>query len=362
MEASESPEERSPFDFKAHGQEAVSEYLKVRPFFADLSNAVERIVRECLKHREIKVNSVTSRAKEPESFEEKAAKPSDVDPGVPKYRDPLREITDLAGVRVITFFPDTLGDVERVIYEQFDVIERVNKNDALIENERFGYQSIHFLVTLKAPRTNLPEFERFGQAIVEVQVRTVLQHAWAEIEHDIQYKSALAIPGEINRRFMALAALLELADREFQDIRDADRRLEQEAQARVEGGNLDVEITPNTLKVYLDRRLGSDNRISNASYDWLARVLKNLGFTTLAQIDTCIAPYDDDEVSRAVVGYRQGQTTRFEQTVLAGMGETFIARHPFAKEPWWEAVQRDSLDRLKAAGIAIGSCDPRIRD
>jgi len=55
-------------------------------------------------------------------------------------------------------------------------------------------------------------------------VRTVLQHAWAEMEHDIQYKSPNAIPTLIKRRFIALAGLLEIADREFQTLQDENER------------------------------------------------------------------------------------------------------------------------------------------
>ncbi len=78
---------------------------------------------------------------------------------------------------------------------------------------------------LAPQRALLPEYERSADSITEIQVRTVLQHAWAEIEHDIQYKSASVIPAEIRRRFMSLAGMLEIADRESQAIQDADKRL-----------------------------------------------------------------------------------------------------------------------------------------
>ncbi len=113
---------------------------------------------------------------------------------MPKYQDPLVEIDDLAGVRIITFFPGSIEAIETMIGEEFDIFERSDKSEALIEEGRFGYQSIHYLVTLKDTRTQLVEYARFDRAIIELQVRTILQHAWAEIEHDIQYKSTSAIP------------------------------------------------------------------------------------------------------------------------------------------------------------------------
>ncbi len=238
-------------------------------------------------------------------------------------------------------------------------MERSDKGAELIEDERFGYQSIHYLVKLTSRRARLPEYDPFADSIAEIQVRTILQHAWAEIEHDIQYKSALVIPAEIRRRFMSLAGMLEIADREFQGIQDADKTLTKEARSRVEGGQLgQVEITPDALRAFLDKRLGPDGRISDFSYDWTARFLKKLGFRTLEQVEKCIRGYDDDRLSRVASHSRHGQTTRFEYMLLAGMGESYIRRHPFVGESWYGRADRDRLDRFKAGGIEIRGYDP----
>jgi ppGpp synthetase/RelA/SpoT-type nucleotidyltranferase len=347
------------FDFEAHQQTAVTAYLQRQPFYANLALVVKRILEESLRRRGISVHSVEARAKDPSSLGRKAAQPSDADPLKPKYPDPLREITDLAGVRVITYFPSTLADIHRVLTEEFRIVERSDKGAELVQEERFGYQSIHYLVTLTPQRARLPEYEPFAESSAEIQVRTILQHAWAEIEHDIQYKSAAVIPAEIHRRFMSLAGMLEMADREFQAIQDADKRLTEEARARVKGGQLGkVEITPDALKAFLDKRLGPDGRISEFSYDWSARVLKKVGFRTLEQIDKCIRGYDDDSLSRIASGGRQGQTTRFEYMLLAGMGENYIRRHVFAGQPWYEPRQRQGLEKFRASGVDLRLYDP----
>jgi putative GTP pyrophosphokinase len=258
------PESAPIFDFKQHASQTISEYLRVQPFFGDLASVIARIIEECLKKHGIKVLSVQSRAKDPTSLGNKASIPSETDPNQPKYSDPLNQITDLAGVRIITYFPITIEEIDRLLVEEFEVIERSDKGRELIEEERFGYQSVHYLVRIKSNRARLAEYERFGRAITEVQVRTILQHAWAEIEHDIQYKSATAIPVEIRRRFMLVAGMLEIADREFQAIQDEDRRMADRATNEVRRGDLSgVEITPNALKVFLDEKLGADDRISD---------------------------------------------------------------------------------------------------
>lgn len=347
------------FDFQAHADRAVTQYLQVQPFFHDLADSVRRVIQEALQRRSVNVHSVQARAKEPRSFGKKAARPDEADPSRPKYPEPLREITDLAAVRIITYFPGTLLEIETILRAEFEVIERADKGQTLLEEERFGYQSIHYLVRMKGNRTQLPEYERFRDSIVEIQLRTILQHAWAEIEHDIQYKGSSVIPIEIRRRFMALAGMLEVADREFQAIQNADAELRETARANVGRGRFEnIEITPDALKAYLDRRLGSDGRISPWSYTWTAKLLHRLGFRTLAQVDDAIRQYDDDRLSRVAEGGRPGQTTRFENMLLAALGEEFIKRHSFAEHEWFAPSRQAILGKLRAAGVPVGNYDP----
>lgn len=306
-----------------------------------------------------KFKTVQHRAKSAKSFFEKAATPSEENPNRPRYVNPLDNITDLAGVRVITYFPAMLSDIDALIEEEFQVLERSDKSEMLIAEEKFGYQSVHYLVRIKQARARLPEYKRYAGATVEVQVRTILQHAWAEIEHDIQYKSANTIPTEIHRRFMALAGMLEIADREFQAIDDANRELENYAERMVEQGDVaGLEITPNSLKRFLDRRLSADGRISEWTYDWTTRLLKQLGFRDLQQVETAINDYDDNWLSQIVYGGRMGQTTRFELMVLAAMGDLFIQRHLLAQHEWFQSQQRGYLKKLTDADIKTGIYDP----
>ena len=228
----------------------------------------------------------------------------------------------------------------------------------LLQEERFGYQSEHYLVKLSSKRTALPEYEPHLGLVAEVQVRTILQHAWAEIEHDIQYKSSITIPNTIRRRFMALAGVLEIADREFQAIQDEDKQLKQEARTSVEKGVLDqVEITADALRSYLDWKIGSDARTTDFSYEYTARMLRRLGFTTIDQVDACIEGYDDDQLSRIRWQRRQGLVSRFEDMLLAGMGPAFVER--LTNDADWREGLKRSLERYREHGIPIGNYDPQ---
>jgi putative GTP pyrophosphokinase len=341
-----------PFDFQEHERAAVADYLSRQPFYADLASVVSRIIEECLKKRQIKIHSVQHRAKDARSVGRKAAIPSEVDPNRPKYDRPIEQITDLAGVRIITQILGTLSEINDLLHSEFEIIEQSDKGRELIENERFGYQSIHYLVRISRERARLAEYERYRGVVAEIQVRTILQHAWAEIEHDIQYKSTTAIPEEIRRRFMALAGMLEVADREFQAIQGADKRIAEAAKEMVDRGELGgVEITAQSLKHFLDKRIGPDGRISDWAYDWTARLMKTLGFRDLKQIDGAIVDYSDDQLNSIAMGSRQGQLTRFELMLLAALGERFIERHPWSDSIALRESWRIYLEMFQRKGI-----------
>lgn len=357
----EQKEHDEVFDMEKHRRVAIEQYRQVRPLYEDFSNVLKNLISQVLATHRIKVHSIEARAKTIDSFSKKSSTPSLDNPNKPKYPNPINDITDLAGIRVITFYPSTQDKVNAIIKAEFDVIELSDKTKLLIEDEKFGYASIHYLVKLKKNRSDLSEYNRFSNLVAEIQVRTILQHAWAEIEHDIQYKSTETIPSSIHRRFMSLAGLIEIADREFQAIQDEDERLRKQARESIKEDNLEnVEITADALKAYLNKRLGSDRRMATFSYDYLARQLRKIGFTNLKQIEECIYKYDDDKLSRILYGTRQGQITRFEYQLLAGMGENYIKLHPWANFQWFTDRQKRELEKLIKAGIEIGSYLPNL--
>ncbi len=346
------------FDFKKHKSEAISGYSKLRPTYQLYAFTLKEILIKALKEKRINYHSVEARAKEIDSFGNKAAKISDDDPSKPKYSNPLKEITDLSGIRVIAFFPKTITEIGKIIEDQFEIIEISDKSEILKKEERLGYHSVHYLIKLKENRLGLPEYQSFKDLVAEIQVRTILQHAWAEIEHDIKYKSAITIPSSIRRRFIALAGVLEIADREFQSIQDEDKKLKTSDRKSVKEGKLeDVEITPDSLKAYLDKTIGSDGRISPYTYQSETANIIKTGFNNLAQIDECIKPYIDNSiVDTAVWKSRQGQLWRLNDYLLAGMGQEFIDKYPRTQgNKYLRDYYERGLAKMKKEGIKTGT-------
>jgi putative GTP pyrophosphokinase len=176
-----------------------------------LGPAIEAELRSMLETHGVKIHSVRFRVKDRESLRRKISRPD-------KTYCSLWEVTDLLGLRVITYFEDSIDTVARLVEERY-CVDFVNSQDkrGFHDNHRFGYRSLHYICGLPANRADsLPPEAKF-----EIQVRTVLQHAWAEIEHDLGYKVNDTIPEPIRRRFSRIASLLEIADEEFVSIRRA---------------------------------------------------------------------------------------------------------------------------------------------
>ena len=157
---------------------------------------------------------------------------------------------------------------------------------------------------------------------------------------------------------MSLAGMLEIADREFQAIQDedTDRKEKGDILPREKDGDT-LEITTEGLRSYLDERVGSDARVSDFSYDWMARTLRQMGFVTFEQVDRCIDGYDDDELSRISWGGRQGPIKRFEDMLLAGMGSNFVDRS--TRDPEWRDMLNQTLAAYRDHQITIRQYDPR---
>jgi len=155
----------------------------------------------------LKLHSITVRVKTRASVAAKLARPD-------RTYHSLWDLTDLVGLRVITYFEDGVDRVGRLLEAHLPVDFRhsVDKRKSSAD-DRFGYRSLHYVCRM-APDGDTP-----GQLRYEIQVRTLLEHAWAEIEHDLGYKSRDSVPAIARRRLNRLAGLLELADQEFSAIR-----------------------------------------------------------------------------------------------------------------------------------------------
>lgn len=225
-------------------------YIKNRPLYKDLASKVESIIKEVLNQKQITYFSISSRAKTLESFMDKSQKD--------KYKEPISEIMDFAGIRIITYVKSEVKECCSEVEKLFD-IDKDNSLDKGNElgTEKMGYRSVHYIANLKNDRLCLPEYSAFRDKKFEIQVRTILEHAWADISHDRNYKFNGVLPEEIQRRFALVAATLELSDREFDSIALELSKYEKEVEGKIKNNELDIEINSASLKEYLKNKLES---------------------------------------------------------------------------------------------------------
>jgi len=206
----------------------------------------------------------------------------------------LADITDILGLRVITFYIDDVDKVASAVERLFE-IDWENSIDKrkIHEIDSFGYLSLHYICSVK----DFPY--RF-----EIQMRTLLQHAWANMDHDTGYKSGVEIPKRYMRNMSRLAGMLELVDDEFSKIRIELTDYRRKVQSLVRSGNLsEVPLDGDTFRSYLElepfsqlnKRIAAMNQaeIQEVPLMPYLAVFKGIGLKTLGDIATVIKEYSD---------------------------------------------------------------------
>ena len=303
-------------------RQAVQTYAAVHPELRRATEDLIALVTSLLDDAGINYLSVTGRAKSVASFAAKAVREAG---GQPVYVDPLAEITDQIGLRVITYLRDDVGAVAGLMSDQFTVLDDRDMGQETAADGRWGYASRHMVVAVDPTRS--PEAPREGLRgrVASVQVRTVLQHAWAEFEHDIRYKGTVPhqhVP-DLDRRFTLAAGLLELADREFSAIRDRVRASLSERRHASDAS--DPRISPEELTTFLAGKYAEAGWSRTDHYAWISGLLLELGITSLEELDALLNSVDSDVVHERM-GYRYpaGAVRRLDDALLAVFGEPYL--------------------------------------
>jgi putative GTP pyrophosphokinase len=255
----------------------LEDYDENKNLYDDLGIRVESLIKELLIQNQIFFHTVSSRLKEKGSLRRKIDSPKGI-----KY-EVLNDITDVCGVRIITYFVDQLPKIEKILKREFSLIEEVDKGKTL-KPDQFGYLSHHYIFEISDKRSKLVEYKRFSNLRFEIQLRSILQHAWAEIEHDLGYKSEFELPRQVRRDFSLLAAQLESADSQFVRLR---REIAEYS------SNLRSIASRNSERVFSS---GSDVFLDNDSIEILIKQSK-----TIKEIDSYIVkitknPYESDPI------------------------------------------------------------------
>ncbi len=321
----------------------IKDYTESRPLYKALSAKVASIVREVLEINHLNYVFVHHRAKEIDSF---SVKIND-----PKYDKPLDQITDLAGIRICTYVEDDVHIIAELISEYF-IVDKDNSLDKgkSLGIDKVGYKSVHFICKLPENRIGLPEYERYEGLKFEIQVRSILQHSWAEIEHDRNYKFSGTLPDEIQRRFNLLAGTLELVDREFnklsKEIDDYSKNVRDKASS---GDVKDIPINSTSLLNYIPIKFESLVNTSYFDIQKAAGIVEELelfGIKTLSELDSVIP----DDLQDRVLDEREIYS-------LIGLIRTVMLIHDPKKyfkkvKPKWKNISSKVIDLLDLYGLS----------
>ncbi len=291
---------------------AVAEFAARRPALVPATDHYLQLVTALLDDAGINYLSVTARTKTVESF---AAKTERRAPdGTPLYSEPLVEITDLIGLRVITYLREDVDTVANLLAEEMRLLDDRDMGQETAREGRWGYASRHLLVGVEGV-----------QQPASIQVRTVLQHAWAEFEHEIRYKGSIpaAHAPDLNRRFTLAAGLLELADREFSAVRERIRTSTPDTSAPEITS--DPRIPTAVLATYLGNRFPDAGWSRTDHYAWIAGLLLDLGIDSIDEVDDVLDGIDTDAVNAAMdYRYPAGAVRRLDDALLAVYGTDYI--------------------------------------
>lgn len=185
-------------------------YKEKLPLFIRACNNISEALRILLADKGILYLTITTRVKEFSSFFEKIDRKN--------YVDAFHENEDFCGARIVLYYMEDVSKVIEIITHEFDVQETEDKSTKLDVNE-FGYRSHHFTVKFKSAWLDTPNYRGLNEVKIEVQVRTILMHAWAEIEHKLGYKNKDQVPSDLKRKLFMISAKLEEADGQFQELK-----------------------------------------------------------------------------------------------------------------------------------------------
>lgn len=234
-----------------------------RPTQIRFTQKLESLVRDLMGASNLSFHLAESRTKDVQSFRDKASRP------IKAYENPLDEITDLSGIRIIAYYQDEADQIGSLIEAEF-AVDAGNSVIHRPDGAEFGYLSRHYVVQLSSSRVTLSEWAGFAGLKAEIQVRTVLQHAWAAVSHKLQYKREDDVPLPLRRKLFRLSALFELADDEFTSLRSSSGEIACSIKKQLGAGNQDLPIDSVSLGQIM---------VSSAAAAQIERIAKNVGFT-----------------------------------------------------------------------------------
>lgn len=317
----------------------------------NLSHSVKSLIDTLLTSENINAHTVSSRVKEKESLSKKIDKKD-------KYIE-LNEVTDIVGIRIVTHYSDDVDKIATLLEKEFNIDDEnsIDKRK-MLDPDRFGYLSLHYVLEFNKERLILAEYKQFKGMKFEIQIRSILQHTWAEIEHDIGYKSKAEVPRDIRRQFSRLAGLLEIADNEFVNIKNSlekyekyvgDTILKSPENISIDAVSLHKFIISSEIVKNLDSKLAEvlNLELTNTNQEYSTKLVKNIeyfGMTTIYELSEAIKANENKIIKAVELIYSKTKPSKIK--LKNGISLRFIS-YVLAAETLTEKGYEDFIEVMK---------------
>lgn len=289
------------------------------------------------------------------------------------------QIEDLCGIRIICYYPSDIGKIASVLKKEFSVQQEEDTALRLAPHQ-FGYRSTHFILQIKSSWLEAPQYREFKDIRFEVQVRTILMHAWAEIQHKLAYKSNDQVPDQFQRKLYRLSAKFEEADEQFEEIRSQLDAYRKEVGAEVSKNSPSLQkhgLNLDTLQVFLDTTYPQRARSPNRTAQLLVE-LNDLQLKLAHVVDASVACSDFlTEVEKVSIDENSkpshtdspfySQTGALRKCLDIVNDKFFLSREPTLKKnnAWVKSTQhgRGLLEatqphRMRRSATSVGAPKP----
>lgn len=184
-------------------EDFVARYTKEYDFYSQSARLAAQLLETNLQEAGVR-SIVTYRAKSIARLEEKCRQREAAHDSYASVDEIFEDIVDLAGIRVALYFPAESSQVDGIITRLFHQVSPKKSfpdPTRLRLDKRFaGYSAVHYRIQMKEQDLSEPQ-KRYADARIEVQVASVLMHAWSEVEHDLVYKP---LAGDLSEEEYAL--------------------------------------------------------------------------------------------------------------------------------------------------------------
>ena len=260
-------------------QELRNHYAAVSKRYTSLCDEALFILDQVLEDSGIRVAMLEHRVKSESSFVAKA---------LAKEISDFSSITDIAGIRVVCLFISDLPRLGEIISESFDVIAVDDKVEGYSASQ-FGYMSVHYLVRMK-PQYAGPRYAGIAGLALEIQIRTLLMHSWANVSHYLSYKSDTDIPDELKHGFNAISGLFYMADKHFELFFQSSIKSREAAVKSLSSQQPDLkqDVNLDSITAYLARKFPDRTVSDEVTVSRLVAELLESGFKRLDKVDAAV--------------------------------------------------------------------------